>query len=243
MSNERSFASDDENDSLLFERWEAHVIEEHPNPERIGCPLHEVLKSFVDRPASVNLAELNDTHITRCRECILELKELRRLREQKLENAASPRHLEFWMGWRPATAVLSVALVAALLVWQHYGHQLQPAPASDEVVALSIDLSADGVTRSLGADTDASPFTLPRRIVDLDLALPYFSPAGSYDFMIVKERNGQALETGRMSALADGPRTQTRLRLDLRRFPPGRYYLGMKKSGESTADFYPFTLH
>lgn len=243
MSNERSFASDDENDTLLFERWEAHVIEQHPNPERIGCPSHEVLKSFVGRPSSVDLAELNDTHITRCRECILELRELRRRREQKLEKAASPRYLEFWMGWRPATAVASVALAAVLLGWQYYRHHLQPAPSSDEVVALSIDLSGDGFTRSLGADTDISLFTLPRRIVDLDLALPYFSPSGNYDVMIVRDRNGKVLETGRMSALANGPHTQTRLRLDFRYLSPGRYYLGTKKSGESTTDFYPFTLH
>lgn len=243
VSSEQSFARDDENDTLLFERWEAHVIEKYPNPERIGCPPHEVLESFVDKPATVSLADLKDTHITRCRECALELRELRRLREERLKRSASPRSLDFWMGWRGAAAAgCCITLILAFTVWQHYRSVSQRVPPSSEIVALTIDLSGDGATRSPGAESDAPLFSLPRRIVDLDLRLPYFSPSGEYVITIVRDKNDGVVESGHAKAAADGPHTQARLRLDFRNLTPGRYYLGATRVGEPTTSFYPFTL-
>lgn len=244
VNSEQNFARDDENDTLLFERWEAYVIEEYPNPERVGCPSHEVLESFVDKPAAVSLADLKDTHITRCRECTLELRELRRLREERLKEAASPRSLEFWMGWRgTAAAVGCIALVFVLTIWQNHRRIARSAPLSAAVVALTIDLSGDGVTRSPGAESEAPLFSLPRRIVDLDLRLPYFSPNGEYVITIARDKNGAILRSVQADAIADGPHTKARLRLDLRNISPGRYYLGATKAGESTTSFYPFTLN
>ena len=244
VNSEQNSARDDENDTLLFERWEAYVIEKYPNPERTGCPSHEVLESFVDKPAAVSLADLKDTHITRCRECALELRELRRLREARLKKAASPRSLEFWMGWRgAAAAVCCISLILALTVWQHHRSISRAVPLSAEVVALTIDLSGDGVTRSPGAESEAPLFSLPRRMVALDLRLPYFSPSGEYVITIARDKNDGVIESGRASAVADGPHTQARLRLDLRKLSPGRYYLGATKVGEPTTSFYPFVLN
>jgi hypothetical protein len=244
VNSEQNFARDDENDTLLFERWEAYVIETYPNPERTGCPSHEVLKSFVDKPAAVSLTDLRDTHITRCRECALELRELRRLREERLKKAASPRSFEFWMGWRGAAAAVGcMALILVLTVWQHHRSISRSVPLSAEVVELTIDLSGDGVTRSPGAESDAPLFSLRRKIVDLDLRLPYFSPSGKYVITIARDKNGAVLRSAQAEAVADGPHTKARLRLDLRNFSPGRYHLGATKAGESTTSFYSFTLN
>ncbi len=243
VSSEQSFARDDENDTLLFERWEAHVIEKYPNPERIGCPPHEVLESFVDRPATVSLADLKDTHITRCRECTLELRELRRLREKRLKRSALPRSLDFWTGWRgAAVAGCCITLILALTVWLNRLSVSRRVPRNGEIVALTIDLSEDGVTRSPSAESDAPVFSLPRRSVDLDLRLPYFSPSGEYVITIARNKMHGVLLSTHAEAVADGPHTQARLRVDLRNFSPGRYYLGATKAGESTTSFYPFTL-
>ncbi len=243
MSSEQSFARDDENDTLLFERWEAHVIENYPNPERIGCPLHDVLESFVDKPATVSLADIKDTHITRCRECTLELRELRRLREERLKRSASPRSLDFWTGWRgAAVAGCCVSLILALTVWLNHRDVARRVPPNGEIVALTIDLSGDGVTRSPGAESDAPLFSLPRRTVDLDLRLPYFSPSGEYVITIARDKKDGVLLKTHAEAVADGPHTQARLRLDLRNLSPGRYYFGATKAGELTTSFYPFTL-
>lgn len=244
MSSERRFTKDDENDTLLFERWEAHVIEKHPNPERIGCPSHEVLASFVDKPGSITLDDLNDTHITRCRECTLELKELRHLREERLKRSAAQLHLRYWMGWRSAAALtFCLVLAVAIVVWQRHRSASQSYTVANEVVTLTVDLSGDGVSRSPAPESHASPFGLPRKIVNLNLILPYFSPDGDYQVTIAKDRNDQVLETVHSRAVAQGARTQAQLQLDLRLLQPGRYYLGILKTGESATYFYPFTLN
>lgn len=244
MSSEKNFARDDENDTLLFERWEAHVIENYPNPERVGCPSHEVLESFVDKPATVTLTDLKDTHITKCRECTLELRDLRRLREERLRRSASVRSLEFWMGWRGATAAaFCITLVLAIALGQHYRSIWRSIPSNSEIAASTIDLSGDGVTRSAGPENDTSLFTLPRQIVDLDLRLPYFSAAGEYEITIVKDKSGGVIESRNTRAISNGPHTEARVRVDFRSFSPGRYYLGTTRAGESTTSFYPFTLN
>ena len=77
---------DDENDTLLFEKLQEHVLAHYPNPERKGCPEPEVLKSLIDNPGDVTLAALNDLHIFKCAECTRLLMELR---EKKIQRKAS----------------------------------------------------------------------------------------------------------------------------------------------------------
>ena len=81
---EKSFApKDDENDTLLFEKLQEHVLAHYPNPERKGCPEPEVLKSLIDNPGDVTLAALNDLHIFKCAECTRLLMELRQKKKQR----------------------------------------------------------------------------------------------------------------------------------------------------------------
>jgi hypothetical protein len=79
----RSFESDDENDTLLFDKLEEYVLEHYPNPERIGCLNHETLSTLVDAPENLDLADQKYLHIFRCAECTRELIELRRIREER----------------------------------------------------------------------------------------------------------------------------------------------------------------
>jgi hypothetical protein len=37
VDNLRRFASDDEDDTLLFDKMQEYVLEHYPNPQRIGC--------------------------------------------------------------------------------------------------------------------------------------------------------------------------------------------------------------
>ena len=77
---------DNEDDSLLFEKLQEHVIAHFPNPERKGCPDPAALKNLIDNPSGVTLAELNDLHIFKCAECTRLLMELR---EKKKQSQAS----------------------------------------------------------------------------------------------------------------------------------------------------------
>ena len=77
---------DNEDDSLLFEKLQEHVLAHFPNPERKGCPDPAALKNLIDNPSGVTLAELNDLHIFKCAECTRLLMELR---EKKRQSQAS----------------------------------------------------------------------------------------------------------------------------------------------------------
>jgi hypothetical protein len=81
----RSFSNDDENDTLLFEKLQEHILAHYPNPDRIGCPDPATLKKFADTPRDVGLSDLNDLHIFKCAECTRALMELRQKREQAKE--------------------------------------------------------------------------------------------------------------------------------------------------------------
>ena len=82
MANSQEFL-DDDNDTALFERLQKQVLQNCPNPERVGCPPPAVLKAFVEAPAKVTLEELNGLHILKCAECTRDLMELRRIRQEK----------------------------------------------------------------------------------------------------------------------------------------------------------------
>ena len=53
------------------------VHEEHPNPERVGCPERAALTRLAKEPVSVDAEPLLD-HILQCAACLDELRDLRR---------------------------------------------------------------------------------------------------------------------------------------------------------------------
>jgi hypothetical protein len=80
------FAGDDD-DTLLFEKLQEHVLERFPNPERIGCIDHTTLKTWVYTPEKLDLSDPKYLHVLKCAECTRELIELRRLRKEQSEPA------------------------------------------------------------------------------------------------------------------------------------------------------------
>lgn len=89
VAEHQPFLNDDQNDTLLFEKLQEHILALYPNPERIGCPDPAILKKFTDMPCEVRLSDLNDLHIFKCAECTRTLMELRQQREQGKTQADS----------------------------------------------------------------------------------------------------------------------------------------------------------
>jgi hypothetical protein len=88
----RNFVRDDENDTLLFERLQEHVLEQYPNPDRVGCFARATLIAFVETPAKLDLEDPKYLHVFRCAECTRDLMELRRLREERILQAVVRRY-------------------------------------------------------------------------------------------------------------------------------------------------------
>ena len=59
----RSFFQDDEDDTLLFEKLQEHVLERYPNPERKGCLDHSTLEKWVCSPERLDLSDPKYLHV------------------------------------------------------------------------------------------------------------------------------------------------------------------------------------
>lgn len=241
MNNFRILVNDDDNDSLLFERLQQNALENHPNPARIGCPGYAVLKAFVESPRTVDPKTLNDLHIMQCAECTRELIELRQLRDGKLgKEQLVPTHWFDSPRWR--SAAIAVSLCIFIILALNWRKETARSVSSDEVakaVWLTVNLSADDVTRSVDSRKEYPVITLPRKPVHLHIILPFFSPAGEYRVTINRGKRLDNLEAqGHGSAIAQGPRTDLQVDLDLQRLARGTYYLGTERADGQGLYFY-----
>lgn len=244
--------SDDENDILLFDKMQEHVLKNYPNPERIGCFDEATLRTFVETPGKLDLSDRKYLHIFECAECTHELIELRRAREDRLERTVDISSLSCHRSWlglmksKPVAAVASLCAAAIILAvgWSMHSVRSTHETHSDIAVLETIDLSSRGVSRGLEQSPLASPVSLPRALIRLHLVLPYFSPAGSYRVTVSKRMNIEQVEVdGRGIAAAQGAHTELSVQLDLRNLNPGFYYLGTVGAADGGSYFYPLVLH
>jgi hypothetical protein len=235
--------NDDDNDTALFDTWRARVIQDCPNPERIGCLDPDTLRTFVEAPSKLDLTDPKYEHIVLCAECTKDLNELRRAREKRLAQATF-RSLRAVFGsltgWRFIVAVGTACILVAIIAlsWPRKSQNL--LNGTQVAVQKTVDLSHDGVSRG-EADRSLS-ISFPRRLVDLDLVLPFYSPAGEYRISLSKARNAGELQFRYATTAANGPHTELHVQFDLRSMSPGQYFLGTAHKGDPEPNCYPFTL-
>lgn len=243
MNREQAFIHDDDDDTILFERMREYVIENYPNPERIGCLDRETLAVFVETPGKLDLSDPKYLHIFKCAECTRELNELRGLREERVlrqqpttESTSEHR----WKGFAVAAAVclMSVMLV---LTWRERSKQVASNDRMSTPVQQLVDLSQDGIARGPNESAIKPSIFLPKRVIRLDLILPFYSPSGDYRVTISKARGEGILLSEAGAAVSHGPRTELHTNLDLRDLRSGMYYLGTHQDGDGTY-YYPVRI-
>ncbi|MBS1805512.1 MAG: hypothetical protein JST28_19285 [Acidobacteria bacterium] len=244
MDGRQSFLQDDDDDSLLFEKLQEHVLERYPNPERKGCIDHTTLETWVYSPRKLDLSDPKYLHVLKCAECTRELIELRKQRDARrkaqLGNQAVRARNWRWAGLA-AVLVCSIAL-GGVAYWRSHFPTSSTAALPATPVALTIDLSQAGTTR--GGETSAvPPVALPRRVVAAHILLPYFSPGGKYVVSVTTDRNGTSEKAiGRAVANVQGIHTDLTVALDLRSLPSGTYFLSTTHEGDPASYFYPLTV-
>ena len=237
---------DDANDTLVFRELEKNALNSFPNPQRIGCPDDEILKRFVDTPNEVSVDALNGWHIYECRECTLQLQKLRHLREELLRWTKPRPYRGMFLGWKPVLAVASlcVFLIIGSLSWRNHTKSVTPAVFDAAVIPVSIDLSLEGTPRGHEPEGAPSASSLPRRLVDLDIILPYFSQPGEYRVAVTKGRDTDSIQVEQHgTAEAQRSRTELRVTMDLRQLAPGTYNLCTIRSADGTENFYPLKIY
>jgi hypothetical protein len=240
----RSFQQDDDDDSLLFEKLQEHVLERYPNPEREGCIDHATLETWVYSPQKLDLSDPKYLHVLKCAECTRELIELRKQRNARREarigkQAARPRNWR-WAGLA-AVLVCSIAL-GGLAYWRVHFPSSSTATIPATPIALTIDLSQAGTTRG-GETSTVPPVALPRRVVAARILLPYFSPGGKYVVSVTMDKAGSpAKAEGMGTANVNGFHADVAVILDLRNLPQGTYYLATTHEGDRASYYYPLTV-
>lgn len=246
MDERQSFFRDDDDDTLLFEKLQEHVLEKHPNPERVGCIDHATLEAWVYSPEKLNLSDPKYLHVLKCAECTRELISLRARRNEERKTVVVPtvaseaKPLAIWR-WAGIAAVLILCVaLGGVTYWriQSPGSASQIIPATP--VAETIDLSQAGTTR--GETATVPTVTLSRRIITAHILLPYFSPAGQYAVSIVAGRGDGDKVSGRAVANANGAHSDLTVTLDLRGLKPGTYFLATTHETDSASYFYPIAV-
>ena len=244
MDGRQSFLQDDDDDSLLFEKLQEHVLERYPNPERKGCIDHTTLETCVYSPQKLDLSDPKYLHVLKCAECTRELIELRKQRDaqRKPQIEEEPARRRNWR-WAAIAAILVCAVaIGGVAYWRAHSPTSSTATIPATPVALAIDLSQAGTTRG-GETSTVPPVALPRRVIAAHILLPYFSPGGKYVVSVTTDRNGSAAKAeGQGTANVNGFHADLSVTLDLRNLPQGTYYLATTHEGVRASYYYPLTV-
>ncbi len=252
MNRLQNFARDDENDTRLFDKLEEYVLEHYPNPQRIGCLDHDTLITFVEIPEKLDLADPKYLHIFKCAECTRDLRELRRVREdrlqQKITSSTTPSDTgrQTIRKWRQrlaaAVAFLCASAIRLAARLKFHSTGLAGEARAEAAIAITIDLSDEP---SAGPEPGSLEHhaSLPRRLIDLHLVLPSGSPAGIYRIAVARERAMRRVQAdGVASANVHETKTELQVMLDLRALRPGGHFLGIGREDDRVSRSYPLLL-
>lgn len=242
--------SSEEQFSALFQKIEQHVIDNCPNPDRIGCFTSDELKALVHHPEQFNLQDQKYIHLFRCAECTREIKTFRE--EYERERAAksvaasqstaklpriSPR---FGIAETTAIAFASICL-GALIAWQLLTPK-GPGPASQPSVeshaAQILDLTSLSTTR--GANNTAQ-LVIFRDANTFVIELPALSPVGTYHVSIVGDTEDELAAADGIAKVVDG-KTELSVSLAVKSIPPGTYRLALRSQQDSAPYYYPAVI-
>jgi hypothetical protein len=114
-----------------------------------------------------------------------------------------------------------------------------------KMTVVLVDLSNAGTFRG-DIENDGQPqATLPRKLDELNITLPRFSPLGRYVFAILKSRSeSAAIALGSATATGNEARVTLAVTLDLSVATPGRYFLATRREeqGQEQAAYYYLVL-
>lgn len=194
----------------------------YPNPDRVGCPGAEVLKSLAERKVDLREAREWVLHIGSCSPCFVEYTALKKKREKR-------RDVEYVL----VAAVLVIAVVGGVWLWKaHRFPGVGRKPSVVAVIPVHRDLRNWLVFRGEQAPSPHSgPVPLPRGRLELTVSLPSRWKAGNYQVLIATETGKVLVEAKGSAATQKDGVTVLKVMLDDSKIKPGAYMLGIGEIG------------
>jgi hypothetical protein len=216
----------------LLELASEYVRSGFPNPERLGCPGSEALKSIAGRHLKFPEAEDIVDHIATCSPCFVEYKAIRRRSRRRL------------VGGTALCCVLGLLLSG--LIWRF----ATPARPRNETVAQRPPTALKAVLDFRNRTAERSDRKQPpneafaphlrRAQLDLSIELPVGVEDGLYSVQF-RNQAGQSVVNTAGTAAWDGASETLAVAVDLRNLPPGDYVLAIR-SGTSAWREYAVVL-
>jgi hypothetical protein len=216
----------------ILELASEYVRSGFPNPERLGCPGSEALKSIAGRHLKFPEAEDIVDHIATCSPCFLEYHAIRRRSRRRL------------IGGTALCCLLGLLLTG--LIWRvaapvrHRNETVaQQTPTALKAVLDFRNRTAERSERKRSPDEPFAPH-LRRAQLDLSIKLPVGVEDGLYTVQF-RNQVGQSVADTTGTAAWDGAAETLAAAVDLRNLPPGNYVLAIR-SGTSAWREYAVVL-
>lgn len=204
------------------------ILQNFPNPDRIGCPGSAKLREVAARSGIVEDEAWQ--HITHCFPCYREF-----LDEKEHIRRRGRTRRNLTLAAAAATLILVIG-VAAYIVRSKVPEQV--AQFTPEVATLDLKESS-GVRGDAKTLEKAIP-VLPRRKLQLTIVLPFGSEAGPYQFRLV-DAEGRVLKSGDSAAVISSGNTVMKTEMDTTGLARGDYRFALR---QQTLDWiiYPVRL-
>jgi hypothetical protein len=190
--------------------------DEFPNPERIGCPGHEIVAAIAAQRMPLSQAEAHLDHLTSCSPCYRDFLGLQ----------ANHRRRRTRMIFAVAASVLIVVGLATWAMLRQHNQQMARAV---------VDLRDRSLARGTEPQTEP-PLEIPRNASHLEIYLPLGSSDGSYDVRVASAR-GEPLFSGTGEAKLQQGSTVLRIDLGMSLTKPDRYLLQIRRGNSEWVSF------
>jgi hypothetical protein len=186
----------------------------HPNPDRIGCPPHEVLVALARRERPMGDPAYG--HLAECSPCYLQVRALKQAAD------LTRRRMLVWA----AAAALIVGTGSA--AWFLTTREAGVASGGTPLRAL-LDLRPYAITRG-EPQRDLPPLAVPRADLILTLLLPTGSEAGTYEVEL-RDSNATVRASARGDAELRNFVSTLEVAVSLGNLSPGAYRLALRRDG------------
>lgn len=200
----------------------------NPNPERVGCPSHDVLTALACRQRAIG--DPGYEHIVNCSPCY---REFRSLQQASSLGPLRSRRRAWWL-----STVAAAIVLAAIGAWYLLASSRQHgAPEQSNVglkaveLSTQIDLRKYTVTRSEQAGTEHPAFTLPRGDLHMTILLPVGSQPGAYEIQLLDADLRSRVDASGHAAIRNYI-TTLETSMDVHLLPSGTYQLALRRVGE-----------
>ena len=217
---------------LTFAR--RHLSEAFPNPQRVGCPDDNAIRSMAVRPRLADPAI--GEHLAFCSPCFNRYMDLlAQLRQEQQTQKRLlwkdvlpwPRTSPVWVGSVVMViGILSMIAYFVALQREGPGTGIVPPPIATmpglvEYSPFELDLRGLSPTRAPVSEEEHAAIGVPRKPLGISFLLPVGTEEGTYRVSL--KADGKQVWTARSEARLVQQRTTLRVRVNLSEFPPGTY--------------------